>query len=172
MELQALPKTAEVQAITFHSVNRNTVQTRIFVHSVCESIHEGPQGEGNFLCGSHSELYLHPRKLQRIFLEKVRVHFSPSSSGHEDLGFQAVRTVSAASPLSKPARVSGWEENCCILREDRHVVAIRTETWNTRWGWPRTDLGQRVFANTFTVGFTLFMCWINEIQHVTEHMMN
>lgn len=151
MELQALPKTAEVQAITFHPVNRNIVQTEISVRSVCESIHGGPQGEGNFLW-KPQQAFFTSKKVAEDISGESKSAFLPSSSRHEDLGFQAVRTVSAASPLSRPARVSDWEENCCIWKQDRHVVAIRTETWCTRWGWPQTDLGQRVFANTFMVG--------------------
>lgn len=39
-----------MQAITFHAINRETVQTAgQTVQSVCESTHESPQGEGQFL---------------------------------------------------------------------------------------------------------------------------
>lgn len=62
------------------------------------------------------------------------------------LGFKLCGPLVLLPPLSGPARVSDWEENCCIWTQDRHVVAIRTEAWSTRWGWPWADLGQRVFG--------------------------
>lgn len=99
--------------------------------------------------------------------------FLPSSSWHEDLWFQAVCNVSAASPRGRGLPEDPTErENCCVWRQDRHVVAIRAETWSTRWRWPQTDLGHGVFANTFMVCFTLSACWITETQCVTENVMD
>lgn len=147
-------KTAEVQAIAFHAVNRNMVQTNFFVHGICESTQEGPQGEGNF-SWKPQRAFFTSSKVAKDFSGESKSAFLPISSWHDDLGFQAVRIVSA----------------------ERKTVAFGNKTgmwlpsWSTRWSWPRADPGQRVFTDTYIAGFTLCVCWISEMRRVTESMM-
>lgn len=112
-------KRAEVQAITFHAVNRNTVQTRDLCSPCLWKRSWRSAGWRQFLLKAAARFSSRPRRLQRIFQEKASVHFFPVPLDMKILGFTLCELLVLLPPLSRPARVSDWEENCCTWKQDK-----------------------------------------------------
>lgn len=117
-------------------------------------------------CGSHSEVSSHSRRLQRTFLEKVRVHFLTVPLDMKILGFKLCKLLVLLPSLSRPARVS-----------DRGKV-LHLESWQAcgcHQDRERAAPGEVDLEQTWVSEYLQILLWlVYMLDHwdVTENMMN
>lgn len=125
-----LPKTAEVQAIALHAVNRNTVQTNISVRSVCESIHEGLQGEGNFLWKPQD--FFTSSKVAKDISGETNVHFFPVPLDMKILGFKLCKLLVLLPPCQGLPEYLTERKTVSFGNRTGMWLPSGHQTWSTR----------------------------------------